>query len=221
MSMWEPFTERARRCVVLAQEEAQRFGSLYIGTEHLLLGIVSEGENLACKVLQKFGFTLQKGRYEAELILGRGNHLELGANMQFTPRSKRVVELAFDEARNLNNNYIGTEHLLLGILREGNGIATRILTNQGIIPDTLYQSLHDTITNESKKEKTPTKSSRITISFPRGSVGLKDYKHTLDMVMQAIKQDSNQSQEKNLVLTKLIEAMMWLDKAIEGENVHE
>jgi ATP-dependent Clp protease ATP-binding subunit ClpC len=133
MSMWEPFTERARRSIVLAQEEAQRLGNNYIGTEHILLGIISEGESLAAKVLESLGVNLAKVRQEVEAIVGRGGQT-VQQEMVFTPRAKRVIELAFEEARQLNHNYIGTEHLLLGLIREGEGVAARVLTNLGIDP---------------------------------------------------------------------------------------
>jgi ATP-dependent Clp protease ATP-binding subunit ClpC len=133
MSMWEPFTERARRGIVLAQEEAQRLGNNYIGTEHILLGIISEGESLAAKVLETLGVNLAKVRQEVEAIVGRGGQT-VQQEMVFTPRAKRVIELAFEEARQLNHNYIGTEHLLLGLIREGEGVAARVLTNLGVDP---------------------------------------------------------------------------------------
>ncbi|MGB8267970.1 MAG: ATP-dependent Clp protease ATP-binding subunit [Candidatus Velthaea sp.] len=133
MSMWEPFTERARRSIVLAQEEAQRLGNNYIGTEHILLGIISEGESLAAKVLETLGVNLSKVRSEVEAIVGRGGQT-VQQEMVFTPRAKRVIELAFEEARQLNHNYIGTEHLLLGLIREGEGVAARVLTNLGVDP---------------------------------------------------------------------------------------
>src|ERR1700723_2699540 len=133
MSMWEPFTERARRSIVLAQEEAQRLGNNYIGTEHILLGIISEGESLAAKVLESLGVNLAKVRQEVEGIVGRGGQT-VQQEMVFTPRAKRVIELAFEEARQLNHNYIGTEHLLLGLIREGEGVAARVLTNLGVDP---------------------------------------------------------------------------------------
>jgi ATP-dependent Clp protease ATP-binding subunit ClpC len=133
MSMWEPFTERARRSIVLAQEEAQRLGNNYIGTEHILLGIISEGESLAAKVLESLGVNLSKVRQEVEAIVGRGGQT-VQQEMVFTPRAKRVIELAFEEARQLNHNYIGTEHLLLGLIREGEGVAARVLTNLGVDP---------------------------------------------------------------------------------------
>lgn len=133
MSMWEPFTERARRSIVLAQEEAQRLGNNYIGTEHILLGIISEGESVAAKVLETLGVDLKKVRSEIEAIVGRGGKT-VQEEMVFTPRAKRVIELAFEEARQLDHNYIGTEHLLLGVMREGEGVGARVLMNIGVDP---------------------------------------------------------------------------------------
>ncbi len=129
--MWEPFTERARRSIVLAQEEAQRLGNNYIGTEHLLLGIMSEGESVAAKVLENLSLTLSKVRHEVESIVGKGSKT-VSKEMVFTPRAKRVIELAFEEARNLSHNYIGTEHLLLGLIKESEGVAARVIQNLGV-----------------------------------------------------------------------------------------
>lgn len=128
--MWEPFTERARRSIVLAQEEAQRLGNNYIGTEHLLLGIMSEGESVAAKVLEHLGLTLTKVRHEVESIVGKSSKT-VSKEMVFTPRAKRVIELAFEEARSLSHNYIGTEHLLLGLIKESEGVASRVIQNLG------------------------------------------------------------------------------------------
>ena len=131
MSMWEPFTERARRSIVLAQEEAQRLGNNYIGTEHILLGIISEGESLAAKVLETLGVNLAKVRQEVEAIVGRGGQT-VQQEMVFTPRAKRVIELAFEEARRLNHGYLGTEHLLLGVARQTDGVGARTLASLGL-----------------------------------------------------------------------------------------
>ena len=124
------FTERARRVLSLAQEEAQRFQHNYIGTEHLLLGLVREGEGVAAQVLRKLGVELDKVRSAIEHIIGRGDRIVLG-QIGLTPRAKKVIELAIDEARRLNHHYIGTEHLLLGLVREGEGIAAGVLESLG------------------------------------------------------------------------------------------
>jgi len=128
---FDKFTERARRVLSLAQEEAQRFQHNYIGTEHLLLGLVREGEGAAAQVLRKLGVELDKVRSAIEHIIGRGDRIVLG-QIGLTPRAKKVIELAIDEARRLNHHYIGTEHLLLGLVREGEGIAAGVLESLGV-----------------------------------------------------------------------------------------
>ena len=128
---FERFSERARRALTYAQEEAQRFNHNYIGTEHILLGLVREGEGVAAKVLTNLGADLNKVRAAVELITGRGEKVRSG-EVGLTPRAKKVIELAVDEARRLNHNYVGTEHLLLGLLREGEGVAGGVLESLGI-----------------------------------------------------------------------------------------
>ncbi len=130
-SRFEKFSERARRVLTLAQEEAQRFNHNYIGTEHILLGLVREGEGVAARVLANLGVELSKVRAAVEFIIGRGERPITG-EIGLTPRAKRVIELAVDEARRLNHNYIGTEHLLLGLLREGEGVAAGVLESLGV-----------------------------------------------------------------------------------------
>jgi ATP-dependent Clp protease ATP-binding subunit ClpC len=125
------FTEEARQALSLAQEEAQRFNHNYIGTEHLLLGLVREGDGAAAKVLRNLGVELNKVRSAVEFIIDRGDRIVLG-DIGLTPRSKKVIELAVDEARRLNHHYIGTEHLLLGLVREGEGIAAGVLESLGV-----------------------------------------------------------------------------------------
>lgn len=129
--MWQRFTERARKVVFYAQEEAQRFGEGYVSTEHLLLGLVREQDSVAARVLEKLGVSLSKIRAEVEKQLPRGEHKPV-SEMTLTPRAKRVIDLAYEEARLLNNNYIGTEHLLLGLIREGDGLAGRVLAKLGV-----------------------------------------------------------------------------------------
>ncbi len=128
---FERFTERARRVLSLAQEEAQRFNHNYIGTEHILLGLVREGEGVAARVLLNLGVDLNKVRAAVEFIIGRGERTVSG-EIGLTPRAKKVIELAIDEARRLNHHYIGTEHLLLGLVREGEGIAAGVLESLGV-----------------------------------------------------------------------------------------
>lgn len=128
--MFGRFTERAQKVLMLAQEEARRLNYPYVGTEHLLLGLIREGGGIAAKVLQGMGIELERVRSEVEKVIGKGESVVIG-EIGFTPRSKKVLELSFDEARNLGHNYIGTEHLLLGLIREGEGVAATVLQNLG------------------------------------------------------------------------------------------
>jgi len=130
-SRFEKFSERARRVLTLAQEEAQNLNHSYIGTEHILLGLLREEEGVAAKVLTNLGISLSKVRSGVEFIIGHGEKPSTG-EIGLTPRAKRVIELAIDEARNLGHNYIGTEHLLLGLLHEGGGVASGVLDSFGI-----------------------------------------------------------------------------------------
>jgi len=125
------FTERARKVLMLAQEEAQHFQQNYIGTEHLLLGIEREGEGVAAKVLTNLGIQLSDVRQAVEFIIGRGDHVVQG-EIGLTPRAKKAIELAVDEARLMKHSYIGTEHILLGLMREGGGIAAGVLNSLGV-----------------------------------------------------------------------------------------
>ena len=130
-SRFEKFSERARRVLSLAQEEAQRFNHNYIGTEHILLGLVRETDGVAAKVLSNLGVELNKVRSAVEFIIGRGDRPTPG-EIGLTPRAKKVIELAVDEARRLNHHYIGTEHLLIGLMREGEGVAAGVLESLGV-----------------------------------------------------------------------------------------
>src|SRR5262249_52447412 len=130
---FDKFTEHARRVLTLAQEEAQRFNHNYIGTEHLL-GLVREGDGVAAKVLANLGVELNKVRSAVEFIIGRGDRAVLG-EIGLTPRSKKVLELAVDEARRLNHHYIGTEHLLLGLVRQTDGVAIEVLKRLSVSPE--------------------------------------------------------------------------------------
>jgi ATP-dependent Clp protease ATP-binding subunit ClpC len=130
--MFERFTERARRVVVLAQEESRMLNHNYIGTEHILLGLVreGEGEGVAAKALESLGISLEAVRQQVEEIIGQGQQAPSG-HIPFTPRAKKVLELSLREAQQLGHNYIGTEHILLGLIREGSGVAAQVLVKLG------------------------------------------------------------------------------------------
>ena len=128
--MFERFTDRARRVVVLAQEEARMLDHNWIGTEHILLGLIREGEGVAAKALESLGISLDAVRQQVEEIIGRGQQPPSG-HIPFTPRTKKVLELALRESQQLGHNYIGTEHILLGLIREGDGVAAQVLVKLG------------------------------------------------------------------------------------------
>ena len=128
--MFERFTDRARRVVVLAQEEARMLNHNYIGTEHILLGLIHEGRGVAARALESLGISLEAVREQVEEIIGQGQQAPSG-HIEFTPRVKKVLELSLREARALGHNYIGTEHILLGLIREGEGVAAQVLVKLG------------------------------------------------------------------------------------------
>jgi type II secretory ATPase GspE/PulE/Tfp pilus assembly ATPase PilB-like protein len=128
--MWQRFTEKARKVIFFAQEEAGRLGNNYLHTEHLLLGLVRENDTAAARILERMGVSLESIRAKVEKQVKRGKGT--GQDIQLSPRAKRVIDLAYDEARQMNNNYIGTEHLLLGLVRESEGPAARVLKKLGV-----------------------------------------------------------------------------------------
>merc|ERR1712113_1346673 len=161
--MFERFTEKAIKVIMLAQEEARRLGHNFVGTEQILLGLIGEGTGIGPKVLKSMNVNLKDARIEVEKIIGRGSGF-LAVEIPFTPRAKRVLELSLEEARQLGHNYIGTEHLLLGLIREGEGVAARVLEHSGVdlakvrsqIIRSLGESADVTTSNSSGRSKTPT-----------------------------------------------------------------
>ena len=163
--MFERFTEKAIKVIMLAQEEARRLGHNFVGTEQILLGLIGEGTGVAAKVLKSMGVNLKDARIEVEKIIGRGSGF-VAVEIPFTPRAKRVLELSLEEARQLGHNYIGTEHLLLGLIREGEGVAARVLENLGVdlskVRTQVIRMLGETAevapggSSSSGKNKTPT-----------------------------------------------------------------
>ena len=161
--MFERFTEKAIKVIMLAQEEARRLGHNFVGTEQILLGLIGEGTGIGPKVLKSMGVNLKDARVEVEKIIGRGSGF-VAVEIPFTPRAKRVLELSLEEARQLGHNYIGTEHLLLGLIREGEGVAARVLENLGVdlskVRSQIIRSLGDNTEvaagNTTTRSKTPT-----------------------------------------------------------------
>jgi ATP-dependent Clp protease ATP-binding subunit ClpC len=162
--MFERFTDRARKVMGLARQEAQRFNHEYIGTEHLLLGLVQEGSGVAANVLRNMEVDLKKIRQEVEKMVQTGNNLVTMGQLPFTPRAKKVLELSLEEATNLGHNYVGTEHLLLGLLRENESVAAKVLINIGLKLEDVRDEVLDFLGAEplSNSGNTPEKSSATT-----------------------------------------------------------
>ena len=150
--MFERFTDRARRVVVLAQEEARRLNHNYIGTEHILLGLIQEGEGHAAKALEELNINIDSVRAEVVEIIGEGQQSPSG-HIPFTPRAKKVLELSLREALQLGHNYIGTEHILLGLIREGEGVAAQVLKKLGAELSEVRQTVIKLISNSDGKTK--------------------------------------------------------------------
>ncbi len=148
---FDRFTDQARRVLNLSQEAAQSFQHNYIGTEHLLLGLIDENEGVASQVLDNLGVQSAKIRDAIEKIIGRGDRIVLG-QIGLTPRAKKVIELAVDEARRLDHHYIGTEHLLLGLLREGEGIAAGVLESLGVTLEKTRTEIQQVLSQRAEKE---------------------------------------------------------------------
>src|SRR3954453_8605202 len=151
--MFERFTDRARRVVVLAQEEARMLSHNYIGTEHILLGLIHEGEGVAAKALESLGISLEAVRAQVEEIIGQGQQAPSG-HIPFTPRAKKVLELSLREALQLGHNYIGTEHILLGLIREGEGVAAQVLQKLGADLNRVRQQVIQLLSGFQGKEST-------------------------------------------------------------------
>ena len=164
-SRFEKFSERARRVLSLAQEEAQRFNHNYIGTEHILLGLVRETEGVAARVLLNLNVELVKVRSAVEFIIGRGERPTPG-EIGLTPRAKKVIELAVDEARRLNHHYIGTEHLLIGLMREGEGVAAGVLESLGVALEKVREETNSIIQKQSSSQSSSSRSSTRTSRTP-------------------------------------------------------
>ena len=168
--MFERFTDRARRVVVLAQEEARMLNHNYIGTEHILLGLIHEGEGVAAKALTAMGIRLDAMRQAVEDIIGRGQQEPFG-HIPFTPRSKKVLELSLREALSLGSDYIGTEHILLALLREGDGVGAQILVGAGADLNRVRQQVINQLHRGREEDipSPPVSAPRLSVSAPTPS----------------------------------------------------
>jgi ATP-dependent Clp protease ATP-binding subunit ClpC len=151
--MFERFTDRARRAMVLAQEEARQLNHNYIGTEHILLGLIHEGEGVAAQALGLMGISLEAVRSKVEEIINQGQQ-EPEGHLPYTPRAKKVLELSLRESLQLGHNYIGTEHILLGLIREGEGVASKVLVNLGAELTRVRQEVIQLLSGYEGKEST-------------------------------------------------------------------
>jgi ATP-dependent Clp protease ATP-binding subunit ClpC len=164
--MFERFTDRARRVVVLAQTEARLLNHNYIGTEHILLGLIHEGEGVAARALESLGVSLEAVRAGVRSIIGEGASASTG-HIPFTPRAKKVLELSLREAIQLGHNYIGTEHILLGLLREGQGVAAQVLVGQGLTFDRARDVVVDLTVAEERKKSGEAEAAPLEPAAPR------------------------------------------------------
>ncbi|MFY9774432.1 MAG: Clp protease N-terminal domain-containing protein, partial [Trebonia sp.] len=176
--MFERFTDRARRVVVLAQEEARMLNHNYIGTEHILLGLIHEGEGVAAKALESLGISLEAVRQQVEEIIGQGQQAPSG-HIPFTPRAKKVLELSLREALQLGHNYIGTEHILLGLIREGDGVAAQVLVKLGADLNRVRQQVIQLLHGYQGKEPAGSATSGSTESAPSTSLVLDQFGRNL------------------------------------------
>ena len=185
--MFERFTDRARRVVVLAQEEARMLNHGYIGTEHILLGLIHEGEGVAAKALESLSISLDGVREQVQEIIGPGQESPSG-HIPFTPRAKKVLELSLREALQLGHNYIGTEHILLGLIREGEGVAAQVLVKLGADPSRVRQQVIQLISGYQSKETTRADQDHVE-AIPSGSVVLDQFGRNLTQAARENKLD--------------------------------
>jgi ATP-dependent Clp protease ATP-binding subunit ClpA len=155
--MFERFTDRARRVVVLAQEEARTLNHEYVGTEHILLGLIREGGGVAAQALESLGISEEAARRQVEEIVGRGQAGSASGHLPFTPRGKKVLQLSLREAMALGHGYVGTEHILLGLVREDEGVATRVLNAFGVDPNRIRQQVIRLVSARQVHEKPGTR----------------------------------------------------------------
>ncbi|MEI7646684.1 MAG: Clp protease N-terminal domain-containing protein, partial [Actinomycetes bacterium] len=193
--MFERFTDRARRVVVLAQEEARMLNHNYIGTEHILLGLIHEGEGVAAKSLESLGISLEAVRSQVEEIIGQGQQAPSG-HIPFTPRAKKVLELSLREALQLGHNYIGTEHILLGLIREGDGVAAQVLVKLGADLNRVRQQVIQLLSGYQGKE--PAASGGPAEGTPSTSLVLDQFGRNLTQAAREGKLDPVIGREKEI-----------------------
>ncbi|MEY3310145.1 MAG: ATP-dependent Clp protease, partial [Actinomycetota bacterium] len=194
--MFERFTDRARRVVVLAQEEAKQLNHNYIGTEHILLGLIREGDGIAAKALAELSISIDNVREQVQEIIGQGQTAPTG-HIPFTPRAKKVLELSLREALQLGHNYIGTEHILLGLIREGEGVAAQVLVKLGADLTRVRQTVIQLLSGYQGKESAVVGGTEST-SSDKGSTILDQYGRNLTQAARDGKLDPVIGREKEM-----------------------
>ncbi|MDR1293427.1 MAG: AAA family ATPase, partial [Bifidobacteriaceae bacterium] len=194
--MFERFTDRARRVIVLAQEEARLLNHNYLGTEHILLGLIHEGEGVAAKALESMNISLEAVRAQVQDIIGEGQQAPSGSHIPFTPRAKRVLELTLREALQLGHNYIGTEHILLGLIREGEGVAAQVLTKLGADLARVRQQVIELLSGYQGKDQVSVGGNSE--QTPAGSAVLDQYGRNLTQAAREGKLDPVIGREKEI-----------------------
>lgn len=189
------FTERAQRIVLIAQEEAKRLNHDFVGTEHILLGLIALGEGVAAQVLANLGADLRRCRQEVEKIVGTGESLMMLGEIPFTPRAKKVLEYATEEAQTLGHSYIGTEHLLLGLIREEGGVAAKVLEAMNFRLEVVREEVLNVISDEPKPPKPKPSNKRL---YP-----VKTYCATVSVVFKDCRADRDAQRALVNVLSKI------------------
>jgi ATP-dependent Clp protease ATP-binding subunit ClpC len=197
--MFERFTDRARRVVVLAQEEAKMLNHNYIGTEHILLGLIHEGEGVAAKALESLNISLDAVREQVQDIIGQGQQQPTG-HIPFTPRAKKVLELSLREALQLGHNYIGTEHILLGLIREGEGVAAQVLVKLGADLNRVRQQVIQLLSGFQGKEPVSAGNKEEASAAQGGSQVLDQFGRNLTQAAREGKLDPVIGREKEIEL---------------------
>jgi hypothetical protein len=184
-TMFERFTDRGRRVIVLAQREASRLNHNYIGTEHILLGLLREGEGVAAKALESLGISLDAVRQQVEEIIGRGQEA-LSGHIPFTPRAKQVLELSLRESLQLGNNHIDTEHILLALIREGGGVAAQVLVLLDADPNRVRQQVIQLLAGHEGQEPVSAQSAALELSLPVVQARLEEVEQRLAAIEQRV-----------------------------------
>jgi ATP-dependent Clp protease ATP-binding subunit ClpA len=185
--LFERFTDRARRVIVLAQEEARALRHDYIGTEHILLGLIHEGEGVAAKALEALGIGLQAVRQQVEELIGQGEEQRSG-HIPFTPRAKKVLELSLRESQQLGHNYIGTEHILLGLIREGDGVAAQVLVRLGADLNRVRQQVIEVLADHQARQPASQQPAPVGLRTGRMPAGLQARVSALESRLSALEQ---------------------------------